>query len=97
MQELKYEELENRASRISDTDLYKKLEANARVHAEIELMREEGKALTLSDEEVSMLTAFRRFKLRMRKSMEVFNWSTHIPDRIQVVNETAEIIYPNER
>ena len=96
MEERKYSELEDRASFTAELDAIKKLEARARVHQEIELMRGEGKALTLTDEEISMLQAFRRFKLRMRKPMEVFNWSTNRPDGVQLVDETAEIVHPSE-
>jgi hypothetical protein len=96
MQEQKYYELEERASRSTVLDELKKLEARARVHQEIELMRAEGKALTLSDEEMDMLQSFRRFKLRMRQNGEVFRWQTTRPDSIQIVEETAEIVHPNE-
>ncbi len=99
MQDYKYNELENRASRLEEaelTDQTKKLEARARIHAEIEQMRAEGKALTLSDEEFTMLEAFRRFKLRMRKDGETFTWQTRKPDGVQIVENTAEIVHPSE-
>lgn len=96
MQELKYEELESRASRTNDADLIKKLEARVRVHQEIELMKEEGKALVLTEEEEKMLHSFRRFKLRMRKDGEVFTWQTRRPEGVQLVEETAEIVHPSE-
>lgn len=96
MQEEKYVELEERASKSGLVDAIKKLEARARIHAEIEEMRAEGKALTLSDEEFKLLESFRRFKLRMRKNGEVFTWQTRMPEGLQIVEETAEIIHPNE-
>lgn len=67
MQERKYQELEDRASVSSQLDEIKRLEARVRVHQEIELMKQEGKALVLTEEEEKMLGAFRRFRLRMRK------------------------------
>ena len=72
------------------------LSLRQRIHEEIEGMRAEGKALTLSDEEFSMLESFRRFKLRMRKDGEVFTWQTRKPEGVQLVEETANILHPNE-
>ncbi len=94
MQEMKYEELENRSIPASIQDALKKLEARALIHQEIEAMRSEGKALTLADEEFKMLESFRRFKLRMRKDGEVFTWQTRKPEGIQIAEETAEILHP---
>ena len=88
MQEQKYEELETRTSdlmKAERADLVKKLEARSLIHAEIEKMRSEGKALTLSDEEFSLLESFRRFKLRMRKDGEMFSWQTRKPEGVQIV------------
>ncbi len=96
MQEMKYTELENRASLSAEMDQIKKLEVRSRVHREIELMKEEGKALVITEEEESMLRSFRRFKLRMRKDGEVFTWQTRRPEGVQLVDETAEIIHPSE-
>ncbi len=96
MQEMKYEELENRAIPAGVTDAIRKLEARELIHREIEAMRSEGKALTLADEEFKMLESFRRFKLRMRKDGEVFTWQTRKPEGIQIVEETAEILHPQE-
>ena len=79
MQEMKYRELEERAAaqpEDGERSHIEKLIAKARVREEIELMRAEGKALALSDEEIDMLKAFRRFKLQMRKPSEVFTWQT---------------------
>lgn len=96
MQEQKYNELETRASETAELDAIKKLEARARIHQEIELMKEEGKALVLTDEEERMLRAFRRFKLRMRKQGEVFTWQTRMPEGVQIVEETANVVDPSE-
>lgn len=96
MQEQKYSELEERASRSAHFDEIRKLEARARVAMEIEKMREEGKAFTLTDEEVDMLKAFRRFKLRMRKDSEMFRWQTRRPDGVVLAEDTAEIVSPHE-
>ena len=100
MQEQKYEELETRSSELMKAeraDLVKKLEARSLIHAEIEKMRSEGKALTLSDEEFSLLESFRRFKLRMRKDGEMFSWQTRKPEGVEIVEETANIVHPNEQ
>lgn len=104
MQEQKYIELEERATRLTEeaipadmpSALFRKLEARSRIHQEIEAMRAEGKALTLTDEEIEMLRAFRRFKLRMRKDGEAFSWQTRRPEGVQIVEETAQIIHPSE-
>ncbi len=96
MQEMRYDELENRASQSAMRDDIQRLEARARVHSVIEAMKEEGKALVLSEEEENMLRSFRRFKLRMRKDGEVFKWQTRRPDGVQLVEETAEIIHPQD-
>lgn len=96
MQEMKYSELENRASATTEKDHIKQLEARMRVHKEIELMKQEGKALTLTQEEEDMLHSFRRFKLRMKKNGEVFNWQSILPEGFQIVVETANIIHPQE-
>lgn len=96
MQEMRYSELEERASIPNERDLVKALEARSRIHAEIEKMRNEGKALTLTGEEENMLRSFRRFKLRMRKNGEVFTWQTRLSEDVQLVKETAKIIHPSE-
>jgi hypothetical protein len=62
----------------------------------VEAMRVEGEAYTLTDEEITMIESFRRFKLRMRKDGEVFSFQTRKPEGVQIVEETAEIIHPNE-
>ncbi len=96
MQEQKYNELEDRASMVEHLDEIKKLEARARIHQEIELMKEEGKALVLTEEEENLLRSFRRFKLRMRKNGEVFTWQTRLPEGVQILSETAFIELPEE-
>ncbi len=96
MQEQKYAELEERAIPAGITDQIRKMEARARIHHEIEAMRAEGKAYTLTDEEISMIESFRRFKLRMRKNGEIFTFQTAMPQGVQIVEETAQIIHPNE-
>ena len=98
MQQEKYLELEERVTRSCAVELdeIRQLEARERVRQEIEVMKAEGKALTLSDEELSMLESFRRFKLRMRRDGEVFTWQTRRPEGVQLVQETAEVLHPNE-
>lgn len=104
MQEQKYNELEERTTRLTEeaipadvpNAMLRKLEARIRIHQEIEAMRAEGKALSLTDEEIDLLTAFRRFKLRMRKDGEVFTWQSRMPEGVQIVLETANIIHPSE-
>ena len=96
MQDTAIRELERRAALSNEADIVKQLEAQSRVRHEIELMKEEGKALILTAEEESMLKSFRRFKLRMRKNGEVFKWQTTVPDGVQIVEDTAEVVHPNE-
>ena len=91
---MKYNELEERASRSAQLDAIRQLEARARIHAEVEKMKDEGKALVLTDEEEKMLRSFRRFKLRMRKQGEVFTWQTRIPEGVQLAEDTAFIEDP---
>jgi uncharacterized protein YecA (UPF0149 family) len=104
MQEQKYNELEERVTRLAEdaipegmtNSMFRKLEQRERIHQEIEAMRAEGKAFTLTDEEVELLGSFRRFKLRMTKDGEVFTWQTRKPEGVQIVQETANIVHPNE-
>lgn len=96
MNEMKYDELESRASESGLQDEIRNLESRPRIHREIERMKEEGKALVLTDEEERMLHSFRRFKLRMRKHGEVFTWQTRKPEGVQLAEETTEIIHPSE-
>lgn len=96
MQETRYTELEERASRSTIADEIKNLEARTRVRDEIAAMRAEGKALVLTEEEENMLWSFRRFKVRMRRHGEVFKWQTRRPEGIQLVEDTAEVILPQE-
>ena len=84
------------AAQSADTDAIRLLEAKSILYRQIEEMRAEGKALTLSDEEIGLLRSFRRFKLRMRKDGEVFTWQTRRPDGVQVCEDTAEIVDPAE-
>ncbi len=92
----KFNELESRASSIMLADEMKQLEARSRVAKEIELMKAEGKAIELSEEEEQLLRSFRRFKLRMRKSGEVFTWQTSLPEGVQIAEETGLIAHPSE-
>jgi DNA transposition AAA+ family ATPase len=75
----KYNELEQRASLIAELDAeldpIRKLEARDRIHSAIEEMKEEGKALVLTDEEERILRAFRRFKNGCKPG-GVFKWQT---------------------
>lgn len=99
MQEPKYDELANRASGLlgaQERDEMKLLEARARVGDVIELMKAEGKALVLTEEEEQMLRSFRRFKLRMRKNGEVFKWQTVKPSEVTLAEETGLIVHPQE-
>jgi uncharacterized protein YecA (UPF0149 family) len=104
MQEQKYSELEERASLSAEAAipegmtnaLLRKLETRDRIHQEIEAMRAEGKALTLTDEEIDLLQAFRRFKVRMHKDGEIFTWQIRRPEGVQIVEETAQIVHPRE-
>jgi hypothetical protein len=104
MNDQKYNELEERVSLLSEeaipegtpNAILRKLEQRSRIHQEIEAMKAEGKALTLTDEEIEMLASFRRFKLRIRKSAETFTWLTHRPEGVQIIEDTAEIVHPNE-
>ena len=104
MEERKYQELEERVTRLSEeaipadmpNALFRKLEQRQRIHQEIEAMRAEGKAYTLTEEEISMIESFRRFKLRMRKDGEVFKFQARRPEGVQLVEETANILHPSE-
>jgi hypothetical protein len=96
MQEQKYDELERRSVPAEVMDAIAKHQAHARVHDVIEQMKAEGSAHELSAEEEAMLLSFRRFKLRMRKQGEVFTWQTRKPDGIEVVQETANVLHPQE-
>ena len=96
MQERKYNELEERASNVGMLDEIKNLEARTRIHQEIEKMRVEGSALALNDEEINMLYAFRRFRLRQKARVEHFSWRTERQDGIQIAKDTAEIAHPSE-
>lgn len=105
MQEQKWDELQDRSLDRLDVaeviengrrDLIRKLEAQSIIHSEIEAMKRDGKALSLTDEELELLRAFRQFKLRMRRNGEVFRRQTQMPDGVQVVDETAEILHPFE-
>lgn len=77
----KYAELEDRSTlamlqRAELADAVKRMEAHARVNDVIAAMKEEGKALELTDEEERMLRSFRRFRSTIKKPGEVFKWQT---------------------
>lgn len=88
MTEEKFDELAQRASQIEETDAIRQLEAKARVLREIQAMKDEGKALELTDEEEKMLHSFRRFRSCMRKTCETFTWQTRRAEGVQPVTET---------
>jgi len=78
--EQKFDELTDRATvaalqRAEMVDAFKQMQARAHVEDVIAEMKEEGKALILSDEEMRMLESFRRFKGTC-KNGEVFKWQT---------------------
>lgn len=96
MTEQKFEELQSRASSIGELDTIKRMETAARVRSVIDSMKVEGQVFTLTDEEVLMLTSFRRFKLNIRKDGAVFTWQTRKPAEVEIVEETALIVHPSE-
>jgi len=101
MQEAKYNELEERSAELmlreaELMDVFKRAEAETRVHDVIAQMKEEGKALLLTDEEERMLKSFRRFKTRMRKNGEVFKWQTAIEPGVIISQETGLVADPQE-
>ena len=81
---------------IAERDLIKKLEAQVIVDRNIATLKEQGKVISLSDEEFDLLESFRRFKLRLRKNGDVFKWQTTKPEGIVITKETAEVIHPRE-
>ena len=95
MQEQKYNELEDRASLSAEVDTIRMLEARARVHREIEAMKEEGKALVLTDEEERLLHSFRRFQ-RGCKPGAVFKWQTRPVEGVEIITETGLVRDPQE-
>lgn len=95
MQEMKYSELEDRASQAAGFDHLAQLEARARVCSEIEKMRASGEALTLNDEEMKMLSAFRALKSRLTAD-GYFKWRTESVKGVQIASDTNLIVHPNE-
>jgi hypothetical protein len=100
MHEMKYSELEERASdamiAAERRDAVRQLEARSHILGELQKMKDEGQAITLSDEEMKLLSSFRRFKLRMRKNGEVFTWQTRRPEGVEIAEETGLVLHPNE-
>ena len=64
--------------------------------AQPEAMPADGETHTLTDEEASMLEAFRRFKMRMHNDGEAFRWMARKPEGVQIVEETALLVHPSE-
>ena len=64
--------------------------------AQPEAMPADGETHTLTDEEASMLEAFRRFKIRMHNDGEAFRWMARKPEGVQIVEETALLVHPSE-
>lgn len=98
MQELKYNELETRASAELEQEfsaLERKLMARQMIHREIEEMKKTGEAHSLSDEEVRLLTAFRRFKAQC-KAGNVFKWQTRPAEGVTLHTDTSLISDPQE-
>jgi hypothetical protein len=81
-------------------------QATAIIKSQIEMMKIEGKALELSEDEIAMIQDYRRFRLRLRKapivtgtkaeSRQWFQWRASIPEGVELVQDTAEIILPSE-
>lgn len=78
--------------------LNRKLEARRRIDAEMERLKETGQLYMLSDEEIKVLNAFRRFKTRVRKAGEVFKWQTTPLDECRVIlaEDSGLIVHPGE-
>jgi hypothetical protein len=100
----KYTELEDRSAvsmlqRAELADAVKRMEAHSRVQDVIAAMKEEGKALELTDEEERMLRSFRRFKATIKKPGEVFKWQTRPVDADVLIvdgGEAAHIVDPQD-
>lgn len=95
MNEMRYTELEERASASALRDEFLKLEARGRVHAEIERMKDEGKALVLTDEEERMLRSFRRFQCGCKPGA-VFKWQTRPVEVVEIITDTGLIRDPQD-
>lgn len=97
MQEQTLSEVQARAAdQAGERDVVRKLEAHAHTTAVLEEMRAEGKVITMTEEEIQVLEAFRRFKARVRKNGEVFRWQTSKPEGVQLASDTSLITHPNE-
>lgn len=101
MQEMKYNELTDRAAdsalaNAERMDFVRQMEVRSHILGEVQRMRDSGEALTLTDEEMKLLSSFRRFKLRMRKDGEIFTWQSRRPEGVQLAVQTAQIIHPSE-
>lgn len=97
----KFEEMESRSAlgmlqEAERNDAIRRMEAHARVHDVIAAMKEEGKALELTEEEERLLRSFRRFKISCKPGA-VFKWQTR-PDPAGVVlaEETGLVRDPQE-
>lgn len=80
MKSEKFPELEERSAadmlqRAKLMDAMKRIEAHSIVSDVIAAMKEEGKAMELSDEEELLLQSFRRFK-SIIKAKAIFKWQT---------------------
>ena len=96
MQEMRYDELERRASETAQKDIFAKMETMVRVNDVVKEMIAEEKAFVLTAEEEEMLREFRRFKLRMRADRPMtFMWKTRRDPGIVIAQNTAEIVHPN--
>ena len=96
MQEERFRQLENRASKLFPKDKLNRLEAETLVHDEIERMKDQGEAFVISEEEEKMLVAFRAFKLRMRHHVEFFRWKTQIEKGVVLAKTSGLIVHPQE-
>jgi Zn-dependent metalloprotease len=72
------------------------LEARARLRKQMKQMIATKEINILSEEEENMIHSFRRFKTRMRKNGQVFTWQTRMPEGVQVVDDSALVLHPNE-
>jgi hypothetical protein len=98
MEGTKFEQLESNLSAEIErraTTLERKLEAQILAAREVERMKAEGEAHEISDEEVRMIRALRRFKARCKPG-GVFKWQTRPIEGVTIHEDTSLIQDPQE-
>jgi len=87
--------IENAGAELSSITKLFREKAEFLVAEQLEVMKEEGSVLEMSEDEIDLIKAYRRFKERSKPG-SVFGWKSPIDSKIVIPNQVSLLVDPRE-